>query len=72
MGWDILPGWKTYLAAIGLLGLSVYQLSVGDLAAAVQNFVAALAAFGVRNAITRNEVAAAKRHTEFLQLHLTK
>ena len=50
---DILPGWKTYLAAAGLFGLAVYQFSQGDLGAAWQSLMAALAAFGLRTAIDR-------------------
>lgn len=44
-------GIKTYLAAAGLAGLALYQLSVGSYEAAYQSFMAALAAFGLRSAI---------------------
>jgi hypothetical protein len=44
-------GYKTYLAALGLFGLAVYQLSQGDYPAAVQNVLAALAATGLRHAV---------------------
>lgn len=50
---DILPGWKTNAAAIGLLGLTVYLFSTGDYAKAVETLFAALAAFGLRTAIDR-------------------
>lgn len=45
-------GRKTYIAAAGLLGLAVYQASVGQYEAAIQSVIAALAATGLRNAIT--------------------
>jgi hypothetical protein len=50
---DIFPGWKTYIAAAGLFGLAVYQLSQGDSTAAWQSLMAAIAAFGIRTAINR-------------------
>lgn len=51
----MLSGWKTYLAAGGLLGLALWQLSQGDFEAASQSFLAALAAFGLRSAIAKQE-----------------
>lgn len=51
----MLSGLRTYLAAIGLVGLAVYQLSVGEYAAAWASFMGALAAFGIRTAL-RNEL----------------
>ena len=33
---DILAGYKTYIAALGLLGLGVYQITNGDSAAPAQ------------------------------------
>lgn len=50
---DILPGWKTYIAAAGLVGLAVYQFSEGDIAAAWQSLMAGLAAFGLRVAVSK-------------------
>jgi len=50
---DFLPGFKTNLAALGLAGLALYQFSIGDYPAAVQSLMAALAAFGLRQAIQR-------------------
>lgn len=47
-----LVGKKTYIAALGLLGLAIYQASTGEYQAAVQSVIAALAAAGLRNAIT--------------------
>ena len=44
---------KTIWAAIGLLGLAVYQESTGNLEAAVQTFLAALAAVGLRHGIMK-------------------
>lgn len=49
----MMTGWKTYLAAAGLVGLALYQLSQGDYAAAAQSLMAALAAAGLRHAIAR-------------------
>jgi subtilisin len=46
-----LKGYRTYLAAVGLVGLSVYSVSVGEYDKAAEMFLAALAAFGVRSAI---------------------
>ncbi len=51
-------GWRTYLAAAGLLGYALYQASTGDYAAAWQSLMAALAAFGLRQAIAKSEAAA--------------
>lgn len=53
MSLDVLPGFKTYIAALGLLGLGVYQLSQGDYPSAVQSIMGALAAFGIRTAVKR-------------------
>jgi hypothetical protein len=64
---DLCPGWKTHMAAIGLVGLSIYQLSQNDVQSAVQSFMGALAAFGVRVAIQRNENAAVERHNAMLE-----
>ena len=52
---DILPGWKTYLAAAGLFGLALYQFSQGDYASAWQSLMAATAAFGLKMAIERGK-----------------
>lgn len=48
----LLAGYKTYIAAIGLVGLAVYNLSVGDFPSATNNFLLALAAIGLRHAVT--------------------
>jgi hypothetical protein len=47
-----LSGWKTYLAAAGLVGLAIYQVSQGQIEPAVQSILAALAAVGLRSAIS--------------------
>ncbi len=52
---DVLPGWKTYLAAAGLLGLALYQVTQNDFVNAFQSFMAALAAFGLKMAIERGK-----------------
>jgi hypothetical protein len=48
-----LSGYKTYLSAIGLVGLAVYQFSQGDLTTAIQSSLAAVAASGLRHAIAK-------------------
>ena len=50
-----LDGYKTIIAALGLLGLAVYQSSQGQWDAAFQSLMAALAAFGLRKAIARQD-----------------
>jgi len=52
MTWT-LTGLKTYVAAAGLLGLAIYQFSLGNYEAAIQSLLAAAAAAGLRNAITQ-------------------
>lgn len=49
----MLDGWKTYIAAIGLVGLAVYNFSTGDYQTGMTNLMAALAAFGIRSAMAR-------------------
>ena len=49
-----LQGYKTYVAAAGFIGLAVYQWSNGDLTGAWQSVLAALTAFGLRQAIAEN------------------
>ncbi len=48
---DKLAGYKTYIAAAGLAALAFYQFSMGDVPAAIQSVMAALAAAGLRHAI---------------------
>jgi len=48
---NLLNGYKTYLAAVGLFGLALYQFSQGQVEQAVQSFLGALAAVGIRNAL---------------------
>jgi hypothetical protein len=48
-----LDGYKTYLAGVGLIGLGLYQVSIGHLEQAGQSFLAGLAAFGLRSAIAK-------------------
>lgn len=50
---DLVSGYKTYLAAAGLAGLATYQLSQGQLEPALQSFLAALTAAGLRHAIAK-------------------
>lgn len=48
-----LDGYKTYLAGAGLIGLAIYQFSQGQVEQAITTFLAGLAAFGLRHAITK-------------------
>jgi hypothetical protein len=48
---NVLTGYKTYIAAAGLFGLSIYQASQGQYDQATQSILAALAAAGLRSAI---------------------
>lgn len=48
---SFLFGYKTYIAAFGLCGLALYQGSVGQFEQAAQSLLAALAAFGLRQAL---------------------
>jgi hypothetical protein len=50
---NLFSGSKTYLAAIGLVGLAVYQASTGDYSQAIQSLMGALAAAGLRSAIAK-------------------
>jgi hypothetical protein len=50
---NVLNGYKTYLAAIGLVGLAVYQASTSQYEQAVQSFLAALATVGLRHAVAK-------------------
>jgi len=49
----LFEGKKTNLAAVGLIGLALYQLSQKQYEAAMQSFFASLAAFGLRSAISK-------------------
>lgn len=48
---DRFAGYRTYLAAAGLVGLSVYLLSQGDAEGAVQRFLEAMGLLGLREGI---------------------
>lgn len=63
---DFLAGYKTYIAAAGLFGLGVYQLSQGQFDAAVHTIMLALAAYGGRQAISRNDIKAEARHQAYM------
>ena len=52
---SVLTGYKTYVAAVGLVGLGVYQVSQGQFEPSVQSFLAALTAAGLRHAITQQK-----------------
>ena len=48
-------GWKTYLAAAGLMALAIWQTSQGDHQVAVQTFLAGFAVLGLRHAIGKGK-----------------
>lgn len=66
---DILAGNKSYIAAIGLIGLGVYQLTQKDYVAGIQSFIAAFAAFGIRNAVGRQETQVFQMKQQYALLH---
>lgn len=49
---DALKGYKTNLAALGLLALAFYEFTQGHMDVAMQSLMGALAAFGLRQAIS--------------------
>jgi hypothetical protein len=54
---NLIDGYKTYIAAIGLVGLAVYQFSQNQFDAGVQSLLAALAAAGLRHAVGKTPPA---------------
>ena len=50
---NVLSGYKTYVAAAGLVGLAVYQFSQGQVETGVQSVLAALTAVGLRHAVAK-------------------
>lgn len=50
----VISGYKTYIAAAGLLGLALYQATTGDMTNAAQSVLAALAAAGLRHAVNKS------------------
>ena len=50
---NVLDGYKTYIAAAGLVGLSLFQFSTGQIPLGFQTLFSALAAAGLRNAIAK-------------------
>ncbi len=57
-------GYKTYIAAAGLVGLAVYQASVGQYDQAAQSFLAALSTAGLRRAVSKAAAAPAKAEAQ--------
>ena len=53
---SFLDGYKTYFAAAGLFGLALYQFSQGQFEVAMQSLMAALASFGLKDALARQEL----------------
>lgn len=50
-----IDGYKTYLASVGLFGLALYQFSQGQYDVAFQSLMAALTAFGIKSALTKQD-----------------
>ena len=46
-----LNGYKTYIAAAGLVGLSLFQFSTGQVPQGIQTLLSALATAGLRSAV---------------------
>jgi hypothetical protein len=61
---DLLKWWmnngKTYLAAIGLFGLAVYQFSTGDYHTAIETAIAAAGLAGLRQAVAKAQAESVK------------
>jgi hypothetical protein len=66
---DVLAGSKSYIAAIGLIGLAIYQLTQKDYVAGIQSIMAAIAAFGIRNAVGRQENQVFQMKQQYMLLH---
>jgi hypothetical protein len=47
----VLNGYKTYIAAAGLVGLGVFQLSTGQIPLGLQTLFSAMTVAGLRGAI---------------------
>lgn len=52
---NILSGYATYITAIGLLGLGIYQISQGHINEGIETILGALAAAGLRRGIAANQ-----------------
>ncbi len=50
---SFLSGYKTYIAAIGLIGLGIYQASKGDIDTGVQSIIQGIAIITGRQAIAK-------------------
>ena len=50
---NFINGAKTYIAAAGLIGMAVYDFSIGNVPAAVANIVAAFGLFSAKQASQR-------------------
>jgi len=54
---SFLNGYKTYLSALGLLGLGVFQLTQGNIPGGIQSLLAAATAASMRHAIAQSAPA---------------
>jgi hypothetical protein len=52
---SVLNGYKTYIAAAGLVGLGVFQLSTGQVPQGLQTILSALTVAGLRGAIASSK-----------------
>lgn len=57
---SFLDGYKTYMAAAGLFGLALYQFTQGQYDVGFQSLMAALAAFGVKSSLARQDIQVAE------------
>lgn len=62
-----LDGYKVYSAAAGLFGLALYQFSQGQYDVAFQSLMAALTAFGIKSALTKQD-----EEVKFLKMSLAR
>lgn len=50
---DFLPGWKTYIIGVGLIGLGVYQISQGEVTTGLVSITTGFGLLTGRRAVDR-------------------
>ena len=50
---NLFGGYKTYIAALGMVGLAIYQFSIGDVPNGMHSLLAAGTAAGLRHAVAK-------------------
>lgn len=50
---DFLPGWKTYITGVGLIGLGVYQISQGEVTTGIATVTTGFGLLAGRRAVDR-------------------